>query len=359
MSRLIVKNLPKGINEQKLRNLFGQKGVITDVQLKFKNGNFRQFAFIGFESEESAHEAVNFFDNTFIGTSKIRAEICAALGAHQNSKSWSKHAVDNQKKEKDNAHALDVKEEIAKKSNADKIKEVIGEYKNDPQFQEFLESHATDKLVWQNDIGVVENKKNDESSKETQDPVEKKKIANENISDADYMKELMGTSDTKTFAKNEKKSKGSLKLFTIKIRNIPKKTKREDLKKFFRPSKVHSVRIPKNSIYAYVGFKLERDMKRALTKDKSFLKGKQVHVYEFTQQSIEHESKKENPRWQEQQDKMKGEESIIDSGKLFFRNLPYTATEDDVQKVFEKYGNIVEVNVPIDTVTRKIKVNIK
>ncbi len=31
-------------------------------------------------------------------------------------------------------------------------------------------------------------------------------------------------------------------------------------------------------------------------------------------------------------------------------------TEDDVQKLFEDYGQIVEVNIPIDPVSRKIKV---
>lgn len=55
---------------------------------------------------------------------------------------------------------------------------------------------------------------------------------------------------------------------------------------------------------------------------------------------------------------LKNQEAICDSGKLFFRNLAYTVTEDDVQKLFEKYGNVVEVNIPVDTVSRKIKVRI-
>jgi multiple RNA-binding domain-containing protein 1 len=170
----------------------------------------------------------------------------------------------------------------------------------------------------------------------------------------------MGSSETSSLEK--KTDKNQVKLYTVKIRNIPKKIKRDELKKFFRPSKAHSVRLPKNQVFAcaYVGFKLERDMKRALMKDKSFLKGKQVHVYEFTDKKEDDEGKKRiNPRWQEQEEKLKNEESICDSGKLFFRNLPYTVTEDDLQKVFEKYGNVVEINVPIDSTTRKIKVNFK
>lgn len=100
---------------------------------------------------------------------------------------------------------------------------------------------------------------------------------------------------------------------------------------------------------------------RALLKDKSFFKGKQIIVYDFTEKNFLPEGEnntthRNNPRWEQQQDQLKNEEAICDSGKLFFRNLAYTVTEDDVQKVFEKYGNVVEINIPIDSVTRKIKV---
>lgn len=104
-------------------------------------------------------------------------------------------------------------------------------------------------------------------------------------------------------------------------------------------------------------------IQRALLKDKSFYKGKQIIVYDFTEKNFlpdgEDDSSKQrqNPRWEQQQDQLKNEEAICDSGKLFFRNLAYTVTEDDVQKQFEKYGTVVEVNIPIDTVTRKIKVS--
>nr|CAC42098.1 RBD protein [Chironomus tentans] len=358
MSRLIVKNLPKVVNEQKLRKLFEQKGPVTDVQLKYKDGKFRQFGFIGYENEGSAQEAVNYFNDTFFGTSKIKVEVCAALGDESKPKSWSKYAKDSEafikKNEKSKQPEKDEVED--EKSKIKKIDAIINEYKEDPEFQEFMKSHAKDKLIWENDVNTGTKVDQDEQ-KDEEESGDDTKLANQEISDAEYMKKLMGTSDETESISFEKKTKNLIKLYTIKVRNIPKKLKREELKKFFRPSKAHSVRIPKNSNFGYVGFKLERDMKRALSKDKSFLKGKQIHVYEFTHQKEESEvkSSKINSRWQEQEEKLKGEEDICESGKLFFRNLPYTVTEDDVQTVFEKYGNVVEVNVPIDPTTRKIK----
>jgi multiple RNA-binding domain-containing protein 1 len=357
MSRLIVKNLPKVVNEQKLHKLFSQKGIVTDLQLKYKDGKFRQFCFVGYENEESAKQAADFFNDTFVGTSKVKVELCTALGDESKPKSWSKHAKDSEAfiKKQEKLHK-DTEQDPApsdERKKGNKIDSIIGEYKDDPQFQEFMRSHAKDTLVWENDLTSDKpaNKEQEVSDEETSSD---EKLANQEISDADYMKQLMG--EKKSF---EKKPKNFLKLFTIKVRNIPKKTKREDIKKFFRPSKAHSVRIPKSSNFCYVGFKLERDMMRALGKDKSFLKGKQIHVYEFTHQKEGDEvttSQKVNPRWQEQEEKLEGEDSICDSGKLFFRNLPYTVTEDDVQKVFEKFGSIVEVNVPIDSISRRIKV---
>lgn len=377
MSRLIVKNLPKAITEQKIKDLFSQKGTITDVQLKYKDGKFRQFCFVGFAAEESAQEAVKFYDSTFIGTSKIKVEVCAVLGDESKPKSWSRYAKDsetykkkNEKKESEEeapAEEEPVAETTKKSKKAQKIDAIIGDHRQDPLFQEFMQSHAKDKLAWENDVGIAQDpNKQDTDNDSDEDEVEVQKLANKEISDIDYMKQLMGDKNQEAKPSYEKKSKKSkddmAKLFTIKIRNVPKKIKREELIKFFRPSKAHSVRIPRTGGFAYVGFKLERDMQRALTKDKSFLKGKQIHVYDFTDKNFSADAgdkanQKQNPRWQEQQEQLQSEEAICESGKLFFRNLAYTVKEDDVQQLFEKYGTVVEINVPLDSITRKIKVN--
>lgn len=68
------------INDEKLKNLFGKYGIVTDIQLKYKDGKFRQFAFIGFKNEEDAKKAVDSLDKTYIGTSRVTVEPCALLG---------------------------------------------------------------------------------------------------------------------------------------------------------------------------------------------------------------------------------------------------------------------------------------
>lgn len=71
------------ISEEKIRQHFGDGFVITDCSLKYtRSGQFRQFAFIGFQSDEDAQAALDKFDKTFINTSRISIEFAKQLGSH-------------------------------------------------------------------------------------------------------------------------------------------------------------------------------------------------------------------------------------------------------------------------------------
>jgi multiple RNA-binding domain-containing protein 1 len=60
--------------------------------------------------------------------------------------------------------------------------------------------------------------------------------------------------------------------FTVKIRGLGYKHTRKHIKQFFHPLKPDSIRIPpKIKGIAYIGFKKEQTMKKALMKNKSFL----------------------------------------------------------------------------------------
>jgi multiple RNA-binding domain-containing protein 1 len=43
-------------------------------------------------------------------------------------------------------------------------------------------------------------------------------------------------------------------------------------------------------------------------------------------------------RWKQQEEALRNEESIAESGRIFLRNLTYTVTEETVTNLFEKYG---------------------
>ncbi|XP_043252107.1 probable RNA-binding protein 19 [Colletes gigas] len=400
MSRLIVKNLPKKIPDTKLKEVFSQKGLVTDVQLKYtKDGKFRRFAFIGFKTEEQAIAAKDYFDNTCIDTCKISIEQCASLGDSSKPRSWSKYAPDSSKNIASNEDSIDTpdtellkktakdekkkekKEKKAKKSKKqtelnEEIKEALEKHKDDPLFIEFLESHTANKTVWKNDtlLTAIQSKEHsdaedndkeasnkDDSEKEE---AEKQKLADKVISDLEYM-ETLKTKDHNTKKKKDsvekKASKGGpVKFFTVKLRGLGYNHKKKDVKFFFRPLKAKSIRVPpKIKGIAYVGFKTEQHLKKALLKDKCFLGGKQIFVtkYEAKDEESSGVQNENNPnvRWKKQEEALKDEESIAESGRMFIRNLSYTTTEDDMRKLFEKYGPLTELNLPVDKLTRKPK----
>ncbi|KAL1132504.1 hypothetical protein AAG570_010459 [Ranatra chinensis] len=60
-------------------------------------------------------------------------------------------------------------------------------------------------------------------------------------------------------------------------------------------------------------------------------------------------------RWKEQNESLSKEECIAESGRIFIRNLSYTVTEEELQKLFEKYGPVTEIILPVDRLTRQVK----
>ncbi|XP_030567723.1 probable RNA-binding protein 19 [Drosophila novamexicana] len=405
MSRIIVKQLPKQISEDKLRSIFGTKGTITDLQLKYTpDGKFRQFCFVGYSSEAEAQAAIKHFNNTCIQTSRVRVESCAALGSEEKPQSWSKYAKDskkNQDKLRAEQPAAETTDQKKAKKKPNKVDEILGKHKDDPEFQEFLQAHDKTRTLWANDAGLAgaqsageasddeteaparddsgvdaDNHDDDDEEEAPEDEADEQqaeKLAEKPISDMEYMKSLMaGKTDAKPKAKTQTKpDKSNLELFTIKIHNVPYNTKRQDIIKFFKPLKPYSVRLPgKVHGFCYVGFKTERDMAKGMIKNKSFIKGKQVFFSDFTAKNKVTKAAKSgkpvdaadqeaaaggNAKWKQQQDSLRSEENISDSGRIFFRNLAYTTTEEELQQIFEPFGPVVEVNLPVDKVTRQIK----
>ena len=63
-SRLIVKNLPKHLTEDRMKSHFAKNGdfTVTDVKIMRKGAKSRQFGFVGFKTERHAKEALKFFN---------------------------------------------------------------------------------------------------------------------------------------------------------------------------------------------------------------------------------------------------------------------------------------------------------
>ena len=81
MSRLIVRGLPSYLTDARLREHFSQKGAVTDVKLMRRpDGTSRKFGFVGYRSDQEAQQALDYFNRTFIDTSRITVELAKKIG---------------------------------------------------------------------------------------------------------------------------------------------------------------------------------------------------------------------------------------------------------------------------------------
>ncbi|XP_054719338.1 probable RNA-binding protein 19 [Uloborus diversus] len=350
MSRIIIKNLPSTVTEKKLREVFGEKGDITDCQLKYnKAGVFRKFAFIGYKTEEAAQAAKEYFNNTFINTSRIQVEISTNLSDPNKPKSWKallQEKTDIKKK-------FEAESKVQNEQKSSKIKNDIipDELKKDAQFKEFLAVHQDrkSKPIWCDDTeefhdiqsGSASSDEDDTAKDSSEEPVHQNTDENKSGKSKALSDVVKETKSTKVFSD----------LHTVKLRNLPFLCKKKEIKQFFHPLKIESLRLPpKSKGFAYVKFKTEKDMKQALIKNKGFLCGRRVDVIKYIKKQPVVDTK---DSIQIKEDKEKSLEQLAETGRIYVRNLCYTVTSSEIEELFSKYGPIAEVNLPMDLYTKK------
>lgn len=180
MSRLIIKNLPKNIKEERIRSIFSVKGELTDVKLcHTKDGKFRRFGFIGYKTEDQAKAALQHFNSSFIDTSKITVDFAKSLGDESLPRPWSRYSegssANDRLKNKKEKKAEELKDRVSKpkeakdasdthsinrkkssvvneKNNKERTK-ALDDLEHDTEFQEFLSvhKHRGSKQTWSND----------------------------------------------------------------------------------------------------------------------------------------------------------------------------------------------------------------
>jgi len=345
MSRIVVKNLPKTVTEDKLRKHFTiANHDITDIQLKKdpQTDKFRGFAFIGFKDESAAESLVQHFNKTFFERNRINVE--------QFDQDALPHMVKVEKLREEKRKQIEEEKAARLESRKKrKLPDPLEEVKDDPEFKAFLEvqRNVDASILPVNETGKMVEKK--QKYIWTDDAV------------MDDIQELEPVQENKSQAKQEKKTPKnppqdfkSLE-YSVKLFNLPYKVKKQSIKKFFSPIELERVRLPANiKGIAYVNFKNKQDLDMGLRKHKSLLDGKQIDVKIQASSVTEGQETKGT---YEKKDKPFHtiKESAADTGRLFIRNLPYTCKPDDLEDMFKAYGPLTEVYLPIDATTKKPK----
>ena len=272
-SRIIVKNLPKKITEEEIKNHFSQKGIVTDVKIMHKeDGRSRNFCFVGFKDDQSAKDAIKYFNQTYLKTMKISVEKAKLQGDPSLKKKGKKMDKKINNKDNDNTN-----EEIETKES--KIKTILDLSKKTKNADKFDEALKNKNL---NSNKENEEKKGDETKNLNNEENGKDSEEKNTINDEDKNKE-----DKKEEKKEESLiNKKNLDPKRLYLRNIPFEITEDDIReKFEKFGEINEIHIPinyktnKSFGYAYISFETIESSIMAINKmDGQYFMGRKLHI---------------------------------------------------------------------------------
>ncbi|KAJ3829404.1 hypothetical protein F5880DRAFT_1708842 [Lentinula raphanica] len=278
MSRLIVKNLPSYVTPDRLRRHFEQKGApagtLTDVTVAYKNdGTPRRFGFIGFKTNEEALAAREWFDKTFVDSTRIYVNIVEGFKDAPKPRPNKRRRLDVDVA--DTEHRLTTEPKRTSGSNTTKAEKS----KKDSHLDEFLDVMQTRKgPSWSNEVqpkASTSAMKLDESiSTPPEEPV-----VEAGLSDMEWMRRRM--------AENTKEK-------------VYHQSDDED---------------ESQNVEKPLDLEMNADEE---TKDPAI-------------------------------------DTILQTSRLFVRNLAFSCTESDLSTLFGKFGELSQVHIPVDASTRQSK----
>ena len=271
-SRIIVKNLPKKITEEEIKKHFSQKGIVTDVKIMHKeDGRSRNFCFVGFKDDQSAKDAIKYFNQTYLKTMKISVEKAKLQGDPSLKKKGKKNDKKINDKDDNNNEEIETKE-----SKIKTILDLSKKTKNADKFDEALKNKNlnSNKENEEKTGDETKNSNNEENGKD----LEEKNIINDEEKNKEDKKE-----EKKEESLITKKNLDPKRLY---LRNIPFEITEDDIReKFEKFGEINEIHIPinyktnKSFGYAYISFETIESSIMAINKmDGQYFMGRKLHI---------------------------------------------------------------------------------
>ncbi|XXH03042.1 hypothetical protein Hte_009432 [Hypoxylon texense] len=354
-SRIFVKGLPPNLNEADLRKHFASKGHITDVKLI----PHRRIGYVGYKSPQEAADAVKYFNRSFVRMSKISVEFAKpiadpslAKSRERRHRSWTTETPKVAPKPTPSAEA---QPDNAKKRKRDVVDE------SDPKLKEFLSVMKTANTTTSEIHGIV-------AESVVEPPAKYVAVAAKGReSDDEY--EVVPTRQKKSRPQEQTKP-------VINTTGRENTQPVEDVGVDEEPAAEQFVQATTNSTGAPTQpAATDDDWLRSRTNrlldlvddddvptskpplnEPSIIPDKEEQEEpEVVDATIDEDQDMKDDESQEpEQDGLKPEskdddvESVRKTRRLFVRNLPYSATEDDLKSYFVQYGDVEEVHMPME-----------
>ena len=179
------------------------------------------------------------------------------------------------------------------------------------------------------------------------------------MSDMEYLKSKIVQDNKFTeISEDNKKDQPTTERYTLRLRGIPFAANSTDIRKFLRPIEPTNIRLltdddGRSTGLAFVDFKSQSDIDEALKLNGNKMGKRYIELLVDAKNKDESKYQKTKNRkrpWEEKDTENK-EALIADTGRLFVRNLPYTTTEGELTELFDKYGQLTEMNLLVDKET--------
>lgn len=327
MSRIIVKNIPDYLDEKRLKQHIGAHigNEITDIKIvRRPDGTSRKFGFVGFKKEENAIEAQRYFDKTFIDTARINVSIARAI---------NDETLKEEKARKRGGQGIAVEHKNAK-----------GEQKDEKNGDEIKKSSSSSKVI------------SFEEFMEVMKPRSKRKAwGNGENQDADAA--LDPATFSEEIPKSVKKRKSAKEDEEKSSVEVDEAEKEVPMDAAVNDEGMTDLEYMYKRMKRRVGADLEEEEQKAYeqsddedaSKDKKEELPTSEEIDEEEMEEIDEKEaqKQERKRIALEKKAIKDQEdadSIMESGRLFVRNLPFETIEDDLEEYFSKFGQVSQVS---------------
>ncbi|XP_015867867.3 uncharacterized protein LOC107405344 isoform X1 [Ziziphus jujuba] len=364
MSRICVKNLPKHATEDRLRNFFSQKGEVTDAKLmRTKDGKSRQFAFVGFRTAHEAEEAIKYFNKSYLDSNRITCEVALKVGDPGIPRPWSQYSLKKENKTIEDGKTGTKSSSLLK---SDKRGKNLGKDSgnDDPQLQEFLEvmQPRVKSKLWANDTSITPAANQLVKANKKQTQIEKKRSGKSDLlhmeSDENKMEDRLSDQQVAKTSQNlvHDDVVSDVDYFKSRVKKSWSDSdssdsndteKDEDSSDSDDAEKDDDESLNGNLKGEVVQKRAPRGRHNTLEDDASEEEARDEGPPEDFDAEVLDQGKTSRLEYE------KGK--VLESGRLFVRNLPYTTTEEELEELFGKFGTVSEVHIVVDKDTKRSK----
>ncbi|KAL3523166.1 hypothetical protein ACH5RR_016000 [Cinchona calisaya] len=316
-----------------------------------RDGKSRQFGFVGFRSVQEAEEAMKFFHKSFMDTCRITCEIARKVGDPNIPRPWSQYSLKKHEKSSEGKEVPGSESSKLARSKEKKKKEKNkkDDENDDPKLQEFLQvmQPRSKSKLWANDTL-------------TDASTEQRKKVGDKQNQVKKGDQKSNTLETQSYEGDEEENRSSESQDAEKPQNLVHNNVMSDMDYFkSRVKKQWSISEGEDEGDSDEVGDAENGGSNSPRKNRT-----DMDIEDEEEEDVQQDNIKDGP-YEEPDDElvepeepslsMQEEKEVLESGRLFVRNLPYTTTEEELEEHFCKFGNISQVHIVVDKETKRSK----